>query len=143
MGIARLMLIGLAILLLLTVVVAGGRALLASLGAPESSSAASSSSTSAGTSTGTSVSASPSARVPTVRIVCVADRCPVFVRVPGANVLIDRDMNKGEEAAYFEPELDVVLSEPETVQVVENGKPGSPGKPGERQSFTVKRAPGP
>ncbi|MEN3537936.1 hypothetical protein AAH991_22670 [Microbispora sp. ZYX-F-249] len=139
LGIARLALVGLAVVLLLAVVVIGARALLSTFGSEEPAAGASSTPSA-------QPSAEPSAepstpRVPTVRVVCQADRCPVFVRVPGGDVLIDRDLARGEQASYFEPELDVVLDDASTVQVFENGTARSPGPPGERQAFSVKKAP--
>ncbi|GAA3122674.1 hypothetical protein [Nonomuraea salmonea] len=78
------------------------------------------------------------ARVPTVRIECLAENCPlVTVRVPGGDVLHYRDMSRGEEVSYFEPELDVVLTDAGTVRVTANGKPREQGAEGEREAFTV------
>ncbi len=121
---------GLAVLLVVVLAVIGVRALLASQQVPESAPMR------AGT-TGT-----PAAeRTPTLRIQCVADTCPsVTVRVPGGDVLHVGDMTLGEEYEWFEDEIDVVLNDAGTVEVVENGVPRSPGEPGERESFTVKRS---
>ncbi|MFI7027965.1 hypothetical protein ACIBK1_04575 [Microbispora rosea] len=140
LGIARLALVGLVAVLLLAVIVVGARALLSTFGSEEPASGAASTSSAR-------PSAAPSAepstpRVPTVRVVCRADRCPVFVRVPGGDVLIDRDLARGEEASYFQPELDVVLDDASTVQIFENGTVRSPGPAGERQAFSVKRSAG-
>ncbi|WP_432868747.1 hypothetical protein [Microbispora rosea] len=138
LGIARLALVGLVAVLLLAVIVVGARALLSTFGSEEPATGAASTSSAR-------PSAAPSAepstpRVPTVRVVCRADRCPVFVRVPGGDVLIDRDLARGEEASYFQPELDVVLDDASTVQIFENGTVRSPGPAGERQAFSVKRS---
>lgn len=135
LGIARLALVGLAVVLLLAVVVIGAKSLLSTFGSEEPAEGPSS-----------VASAQPSAepstpRVPTVRVVCQADRCPVFVRVPGGDVLIDRDLSRGEQASYFEPELDVVLDDASTVEVFTNGTARSPGPPGDRQAFSVTRSP--
>ncbi|MEU6424545.1 hypothetical protein ABZ860_01510 [Microbispora sp. NPDC046973] len=137
LGIARLALVGLVVVLLLAVIVVGARALLSTFGSEESAAGATSTPSAR-------PSAEPSAepstpRVPTVRVVCRADRCPVFVRVPGGDVLIDRDLARGEQASYFQPELDVVLDDASTVQIFENGTARSPGPAGERQAFSVKR----
>ncbi|GAB3882136.1 hypothetical protein [Microbispora bryophytorum] len=146
LGIARLALVGLAAVLLLAVIVVGAGALLSTFGSEEPGSGVASTPSpqpSAGSSTGPSTgpSAEPSTpRAPTVRVVCRAERCPVFVRVPGGDVLIDRDLTRGEEASYFQPELDVVLDDASTVQVFENGTVRSPGPAGERQAFSVKRS---
>ncbi len=138
LGIARLALVGLAAVLLLAVIVVGARALLSTFGSEEPASGAAST-PSAGPSAEPSAEPSTS-RVPTVRVVCRADRCPVFVRVPGGDVLIDRDLARGEQASYFQPELDVVLDDASTVEVFENGTARSPGPAGERQAFSVKRS---
>ncbi|MEU8194294.1 hypothetical protein AB0C10_10980 [Microbispora amethystogenes] len=140
LGIARLALVGLAVVLLLAVIVIGGRALFSTFGSGESGGtpAVASPSPAARPSTATSPP-----RVPTVRVVCQADRCPVFVRVPGGDVLVDRDLARGEQASYFDPELDVVLDDASTVEVFANGTVRSPGPPGERQAFSVTRSPGP
>ncbi|MEZ0076582.1 hypothetical protein [Planotetraspora sp. GP83] len=148
LGIARLALVGLAVLLLLALVVVGAKALFTSLGtevAPTPGASASApAAPAAPPATGSpGNTAQPSGtRVPTVQFICQADICPVFVRVPGGDVLMDRDLSRGEQASYFEPELDVVLDDAGTVQVLENGKPRPAGQPGERQTFSVKRAPG-
>lgn len=124
----------LAVVLLLALIVVGAKSLLSVIVSDGSPAARPSSAASGG--------ASPSAsRVPTVQIVCRAEKCPIFVRVPGGDVLVDRDMTRGEQASYFEPELDVVLDDVGTVQVFENGTARPPGDPGERQSFSVKRDP--
>ncbi|GAA0934005.1 hypothetical protein GCM10009560_40720 [Nonomuraea longicatena] len=79
------------------------------------------------------------AQIPTVRIECVAETCPlVTVRVPGGDVLQYRDMSRGEEVAYYEPELSVVLTDASTVRVTENGVPRRTGEPGTREAFTVR-----
>ena len=132
MGLARLALAVLAAGAVVTLLVIGGRALLTSLDTrqqqPERA----------------NVAAQPqaSAQVPTVRIECVADTCPlVTVRIPGGDVLQYRDMSRGEEVSYFEKELDVVLTDAATVLVTENGKARARGKAGAREAFTV-RGPG-
>ncbi|MCT9932308.1 hypothetical protein N5079_19075 [Planotetraspora sp. A-T 1434] len=151
LGIARLALVGLAVLLLLALVVVGAKALFTSLGtdgaptpgASASAPAAPGATGNTGNTGNQGNTAQPSgARVPTVQFICQADICPVFVRVPGGDVLMDRDLSRGEQASYFEPELDVVLDDAGTVEVLENGKPRPAGQPGERQTFSVKRAPG-
>ncbi|GAA0969078.1 hypothetical protein GCM10009555_015520 [Acrocarpospora macrocephala] len=80
-------------------------------------------------------------KTPTLEIVCVAERCPVFVRVPGGDILTDQELTQGQRVRHFEPELDVVLDDAGTVQVEENGKARPPGAAGEREAFEVRRAP--
>lgn len=128
MGLARLGLAALAVVLVIGLVVIGGRALFSALDTPETASADREPSAPV-----------TSAQVPTVRIECVAETCPlVTVRVPGGDVLQYRDMSRGEEVSYFEPELSVVVSDAGTVRVSENGKPRAPGKPGAREAFTAR-----
>ncbi|WP_152990500.1 hypothetical protein [Sphaerimonospora mesophila] len=143
MGFARLALVSLAALLLLALVVIGARALLSALGSedvPEAAPSPTASASTPATASPAETGRPPGERVPTVRIVCQADRCPVFVRVPGGDVLIDRDLTRGEQTSYFEPELDVVLADGSVVQVFENGELRAAGAPGERESFSVTRA---
>lgn len=129
MGIARLALAGLAVVALLTLVGFGARALLSAMDTPEVPQAAA-----------TSAASSSPQQVPTLRIECAADVCPhVVVRVPGGDVLQNRDMAAGEEVSFFDEELDVVLEDASTVRVTENGTPRPQGKPGEREEFTVTR----
>ncbi|MEV0828740.1 hypothetical protein [Nonomuraea rubra] len=134
MGLARLALAVLAVGAVVTLLVIGGRALLDLLDAPppdrEPATAPA---------TGTTTGPASSAQVPTVRIECVAETCPlVTVRVPGGDVLQHREMSRGEEVRYFEPELDVVLSDAGTVRVTENGVPRAQGAAGAREAFTVR-----
>ncbi|MFB4283799.1 MULTISPECIES: hypothetical protein [unclassified Nonomuraea] len=142
MGIARLALAVLAAGAVVTLLVIGGRALIGSLGAaaPEREPAsAPATDSSAGPSAGPSTASDATGKVPTVRIECLAETCPlVTVRVPGGDVLQYREMSKGEEVSYFEPELDVVLSDAGTVRVTENGKPRDQGEQGAREAFTVR-----
>jgi hypothetical protein len=134
MGLARLALAVLAVGAVVVLLVIGGRALLDLLDTPppdrEPAAAPAS-----GTATGTA----STAQVPTVRIECVVETCPlVTVRVPGGDVLQHREMSRGEEVRYFEPELDVVLSDAGTVRVTENGVPRAQGRAGAREAFTVR-----
>ncbi|MEO3799872.1 hypothetical protein [Nonomuraea sp. B1E8] len=136
---ARSALIVLAAGAVVTLLVIGGRALLVSPGgqAPERERASA-----PATGLGTVPASDATARVPTVRIECLAETCPlVTVRVPGGDVLYHHEMARGEELNYFEPELDVVLSDAGTVRVTENGKPREQGESGKREGFTV-REPG-
>ncbi|AQZ67501.1 unnamed protein product [[Actinomadura] parvosata subsp. kistnae] len=133
MGIARLALAVLAVGAVVTLLVIGGRALLDLLDAPPPDREP------AAPATDASTAPAASAQVPTVRIECVAETCPlVTVRVPGGDVLQHREMSRGEEVRYFEPELDVVLSDASTVRVEENGTPRAQGRAGAREAFTVR-----
>ncbi|MFI7419147.1 hypothetical protein [Nonomuraea sp. NPDC049684] len=131
MGIARSALVVLAVGAVVTLVVVGVRALVGSSGSQPERPAP----------TAAPVRASEG-RAPTVRIECLAEVCPtVTVRVPGGDVLHHREMSRGEEVSYFEPELDVVLGDAGTVRVTENGSPRAPGEQGAREAFTA-RGPG-
>ncbi|YCK33158.1 hypothetical protein ACNF49_03345 [Actinomadura sp. ATCC 39365] len=144
MGIARSALVVLAVGAVVTLVVVGVRALIDSFGSQPERPASTAASTTALTAmpTGTGAVRASEGRVPTVRIECVAEVCPtVTVRVPGGDVLQHREMSRGEEVSYFEPELDVVLGDAGTVRVTENGSPRAPGGQGARAAFTV-RGPG-
>ncbi len=140
MGLARLALAVLAAGAVVTLLVIGGRALIGTLSTPSEAERERERASALATA-GTAASEDAGAQVPTVRIECLAETCPtVTVRVPGGDVLQHREMSKGEEVNYFEPELDVVLSDAGTVRVTENGKLRDQGEQGAKQSFTV-RAP--
>lgn len=133
MGLARLALAVLAVVAVVTLLVIGGRALLASLDAPTQ--AERERATATALATAGTAGREDTVQVPTVHIECLAQTCPtVTVRVPGGDVLQHREMSKGEEVSYFEPELDVVLSDAGTVRVTENGKRREQGSraPGRR-----------
>lgn len=135
MGLARLALAVVAAGAVVTLLVIGGRALLGSAGAPSPESERAS----APATLASATEEAATAQVPTVRIECVAETCPlVTVRVPGGDVLQYREMSRGEEVSYFEPELDVVLSDAGTVRVTENGEPRKQGEQGAREAFTVR-----
>jgi hypothetical protein len=140
MGLARLALAALAVGVVVTLLFIGGRALLASLSTPTQAERERERATAlptAGTAT-----EEVTAKVPTLHIECLAETCPtVTVRVPGGDVLQHREMSKGEEVSFFEPELDVVLSDSGTVRVTENGKQREQGELGAKKAFTT-RAPG-
>ncbi|WP_431897056.1 hypothetical protein [Nonomuraea sp. bgisy101] len=136
MGMARLALIGLGVVLLVALVLAGARALVGTLSAaapmPRPSATP-------------EESATATAKVPTLSIVCTAEACPpVLVRVPGGDVLNDRDLSGGERISFFDAELDVAVEDAGTVEITVNGTPRPAGKAGQRETFSVTRsAPGP
>ncbi len=149
MGIARLLIVGLAIVVVLALIVLGVLSLVGSLKSDDPGAAPPGPDGSGQVTQTDSASSSPGApsvdqtsagaEIPTVFVECRADRCPLFVRVTGGDVVEDRDLSRGQQAVYSQPNLDVVLGDASTVYVELNGKARSPGKPGERQSFTVKR----
>ncbi|GAA5058130.1 hypothetical protein [Thermocatellispora tengchongensis] len=138
MGVARLLLAGLAVLGLLVLVFVGIRALASSLDAGTRPVA--SPSGPPGEGTVATPSQSQSAIVPTVLIECLQERCQkVFVRIPGGDVLLDRELSRGERAGFTDEKLDVVLADSASVRVEVNGEPRTPEEPGGREAFTVTR----
>ncbi len=133
MGIARIVLIVLAVGALLSLIVVGVVGLLTAtdpIEAPD-------------TPVPPAASAQAARTAPaTLQIACQADNCPVFVRIPGGDVLINGQLSKGEQVAYFDGKLDVVLDDASLVKIWENGKPRPPVQPGEPASFTVTRGQG-
>ncbi|GAA3142718.1 hypothetical protein GCM10010466_37110 [Planomonospora alba] len=136
MGIARLALAGLAVLAVLALIVFGARSLIGALDSSEAETAAPSA-PAAGSS---GASGDTPEKIPTVLVECVAERCPtVFLKVAGGDVLLNREMARGEQAQSFDAKVDVVLTDASTVRVRVNGAPREPGGTGERQEFTVSR----
>ncbi|WP_283139701.1 DUF4115 domain-containing protein [Rhizohabitans arisaemae] len=138
MGIARLAIIGAAVVLLLALVGVGVFALLSSLDSEGSESAPTPTTSQAVPPSPNQVVSATGAR--TLLIKCVAAQCPVFVRVPGGDVLMSGDLVEGQEIAYDQPKLAVVFEDGGTVEVYVNGKKRARGKPGERLSFTAERS---
>ncbi|MFJ2028275.1 hypothetical protein [Streptosporangium sp. NPDC087985] len=132
MGIARLVLIGLAVLALAALIVVGVLSLVGVLSSdPEPSTPPPSAA---------ATSATPEQQIPTIRVQCLRQQCPkVFLKVAGGDVLLDREMAEGEQAQSFDAKIDVVLADPAAVHVEVNGAVRPPGKAGERQEFTVSR----
>ncbi|MDP9863722.1 MULTISPECIES: hypothetical protein [Streptosporangium] len=135
MGIARLVLMGLAVLALVALIVVGVLSLVGTLGSGTEPAAR--------PTPAASPSTPPSAtagQTPTVRVQCLREHCPkVFLRVAGGDVLIDREMAADEQAQSFDAKVDVVLTDSASVRVEVNGAVRPPGKAGERQEFTVSR----
>ena len=149
-GVSRILVVGLPVLALLALIAFGFASVIGSL-IPRNSGVTRASTEPAGAgSTGDSAGDStgdpePSASrqadsVPTIVVECLAQVCPVFLRVPGGDVLVDRDLERGERAAYYEPRIDVVLNDAGAVRVIVNGVERRRGEQGERQTFTVERA---
>ncbi|MFE3449790.1 hypothetical protein ACFXJ8_12735 [Nonomuraea sp. NPDC059194] len=132
MGMARLALIGLGAVLLVAAVVVGARALMGVLSAADPAPVVSAT---------PKASATAAERVPTLSVVCRAQTCPlVLVRVPGGDVLNDRDLSSGEEISFFDAELDVAVEDAGTVDITVNGTPRPTGKAGQRETFSVTRS---
>jgi hypothetical protein len=154
MGIARLVLAGLAVLAFVALIVIGVLSLVGALDSdPESVAlpAPTTSSptevtpmavvpTSSASTAAPTTSASAPGRVPTVLVQCARDRCPmVFLKAVGGDVLLNREMVRDEQVQSFDAKIDVVLADSTAVRVKVNGAVRPPGKPGERQEFTVSR----
>ncbi|MDP9847504.1 hypothetical protein [Streptosporangium lutulentum] len=143
MGVARLVLAGLAVLALVALIVVGALSLIGALDPPPESAALPAPATSsppAAAPTTTAPKPSASGRVPTVLIQCARERCPaVFLKVVGGDVLLNRELVKDEQVQSFDSKVDVVLADSTAVHVRVNGTVRPPGKPGERQEFTVSR----
>ncbi|WP_433249309.1 hypothetical protein ACQPYK_02150 [Streptosporangium sp. CA-135522] len=136
MGIARLALVGLAVLALVALIVAGALSLAGVLSSDTEPAARPATSS---TPTAAAPSATPE-QVPTVRVQCLQEHCPkVFLKVTAGDVLLDREMDKDEQVQSFDAKVDVVLADSAAVRVEVNGAVRSPGKAGERQEFTASR----
>ncbi|MER5624682.1 hypothetical protein [Streptosporangium sp. NPDC002544] len=137
MGIARLVLAGLAALALVVLIVVGVLSLIGSLGSGAETAPPATTTSPADASSTASATAE---RVPTVLVECLREHCPtVFLKVTGGDVLLDREMAKGEQFQSFDPKVDVVLADSAAVRVQVNGTVRAPGGAGERQEFTVSR----
>lgn len=139
MGIARLVLVGLAVVVVVALIVFGVLSLIGSLGSGAETAASPAPSATVSSVASPPPSATPE-RVPTVLVECLREQCPtVFLKITGGDVLLDREMARGERFRSFDPKVDVVLADSAAVRVQVNGAVRSPGKAGERQEFTVSR----
>lgn len=146
-GLGRILVIGLPILALLALIAFGFLSVIGSL-IPQDPAADGATATEQGEgSAGEDPAGDPESsasrqagNVPTIEIECLAQVCPVFLRVPGGDVLVDRDLERGEKATYYEPRIDVVLNDAGAVRVLVNGEERERGEEGERQTFTAERA---
>ncbi|MEU4832362.1 hypothetical protein [Streptosporangium sp. NPDC023615] len=138
MGIARLVLLGLAVLAFVVLIAFGVLSLIGSLASDTEAPPAPPAPTQAVRSS----LASPSAagRVPTVLVECLRENCPtVFLKVTGGDVLFDREMTLGERFQSFDPKVDVVLADSAAVRVQVNGAVRPPAGSGGREEFTAAR----
>lgn len=144
MGIARLLMVGVAILVILALIVVGVLALVGALKSDDRVPAGAAGQSgrpgaSAGPEAGSPAGATRTpAEIPTLYVECRADTCPLFVRATGGDVIEDRDLSRGQRAVYSQPALDVVLGDASTVYVEVKGEARAPGKPGQRQTFTIR-----
>lgn len=83
--------------------------------------------------------ATPVAAV-TLTVTVTGAKCQVFVRVPGGDILVNRNLARGESVRFEEPQLSVVLGDASAAQVYVNGKLRPPGKAGQRVAFVAARS---
>lgn len=87
-------------------------------------------------------SATPSVTSPgtvTLALTVTGPECQVFVRVPGGDILVDRNLLRGQTVRLDEQRLSVVLGDAGAARVYVNGTLRPPGKPGERVAFVAQK----
>lgn len=82
-----------------------------------------------------SPSAAPAAV--TLSVTVTGPKCQVFVRVPGGDILVNRNFTRGQSLRFDEQRLSVVLSDASAARVYVNGHLRPPGKPGRRVAFVA------
>lgn len=85
--------------------------------------------------------ASPGDRSTTVTLALTVTgpACQVFVRVPGGDILVDRDLPRGQSVRLDERLLSVVLGDASAARVYVNGTLRPPGRPGQRVAFVAEK----
>jgi hypothetical protein len=83
-------------------------------------------------------SATPGTAV-TLALTVTGPKCQVFVRVPGGDILVDRDLLRGQSVRLDEQRLSVVLGDASAARVYVNGRLRPPGKPGRRTAFVAQK----
>jgi hypothetical protein len=81
-------------------------------------------------------SATPATSI-TLAIIVTGPKCPVFVQVPGGDILVNRNLVRGQSVRFEEQRLSVVLGDGGAAQVYVNGHLRPPGEAGRRVAFTV------
>ena len=76
----------------------------------------------------------------TLTLTVTGPSCQVFVRVPGGDILVDRNLRRGQSIRLDEQRLSVVLSDPTATRVYVNGHLRPPGEPGRRAEFIAQKA---
>jgi hypothetical protein len=66
-----------------------------------------------------------------------ATHCPVFVRRPGGEVLINQTLTDGQSVHFNGPPFDVVVCDAGAVKIYVNGRPRSVGPPGRQVTVTI------
>jgi uncharacterized protein DUF4115 len=65
------------------------------------------------------------------------DRCLVFVRRPGGDVLVNETLTNGQSVHFNGPPFDVVVGDAGAVKVYVHGRLRPVGPPGRQATFTV------
>jgi hypothetical protein len=85
------------------------------------------------------VAAGTPATAVTLALTVTGPKCQVFVRVPGGDILVDRNLLRGQSVRLDEQRLSVVLGDAGAARVYVNGRLRPPGKPGERVEFVAQK----
>jgi hypothetical protein len=88
--------------------------------------------------TGPGTQGTPATAV-TLTLTVTAPRCQVFVRVPGGDILVDRDLQRGQTVRLDEQRLSVVLGDAAAARVYVNGHLRPAGEPGRRAEFIAQK----
>ncbi len=80
-----------------------------------------------------------SAAPATVAVTVTGPRCPIFVRVPGGDILVNSVLVRGRSVSFYDQRLSVVLGDASAARVYVNGRLRPPGSAGHRAEFTVAR----
>jgi hypothetical protein len=80
-----------------------------------------------------------SAAPATVAVTVTGPRCPIFVRVPGGDILVNRVLLRGRSVSFYDQRLSVVLGDASAALVHVNGRLRPPGPAGHRAEFTATR----
>lgn len=75
----------------------------------------------------------------TLSLIVTGPKCQVFVRVPDGDILINRDLLRGQSIRLDEQRLSVVIGDASAARVYVNGRLRPPGKPGERVTFVAQK----
>jgi hypothetical protein len=83
--------------------------------------------------------ASTPATAVTLALTVTGPTCQVFVRVPGGDILVNRNLLRGQSVRLDEQRLSVVLGDASAARVYVNGRLRPVGKPGERVEFVAQK----
>jgi hypothetical protein len=76
---------------------------------------------------------------PTLIVTVTGQNCPLFVRIPGGDILLNRVLVHGQSVRFDDELLSVVLGDASAAEVHVNGRLRPPGRPGRRAEFTAIR----